>query len=96
MRLGPDPSRLGLDTCRHRTPAWALIKARVCSVLEPGTPPWAAWTPYREVRIHSRGPVRIRGGPGPNLETQTIYTGVRHLPMGSEHVAAPDPPMWWG
>jgi hypothetical protein len=23
------------DTCRHRTPAWALIKARVCSVLEP-------------------------------------------------------------
>jgi hypothetical protein len=45
MRLSPDPTRLGLDTCRHWTLAWALIKARVCSVLEPGTPPWAARTP---------------------------------------------------
>jgi hypothetical protein len=82
MQLGPDPSRPGLDTCRHRTPAWALIKARVCSILEPGTPSWAVRTPYREVWIHSRGLVRIRGGPGPNLEARTIYTWVRHLPMG--------------
>jgi hypothetical protein len=22
------------------------------------------------------------GGPGPNLEAQTVYTGVRHFPMG--------------
>jgi hypothetical protein len=29
-----------------------------------------------------QGPVRTRGGPGPNLEARTIYTGVRHLPMG--------------
>jgi hypothetical protein len=35
MRTGPEPTKLGLDTCRHRTPAWALIKVRVCSVLEP-------------------------------------------------------------
>jgi hypothetical protein len=35
MRIGPDPTRLGLDTCRLRTPTWVLIKARVCSVLEP-------------------------------------------------------------
>jgi hypothetical protein len=47
MRLGPDPTRPGLDTCRHRTLAWALIKARVCSVLEPGTPPWVARTPIQ-------------------------------------------------
>jgi hypothetical protein len=33
-----DPTRSGLDTCRHRTPAWVLIKARVCSVLEPWDP----------------------------------------------------------
>jgi hypothetical protein len=57
---------------------------------------------------HSRGPVRTRGGSGPNLEARTVYTGVRHLPMGSGltgdvseyvtfsgHVAAPNPPMWW-
>jgi hypothetical protein len=43
---------------------------------------WAARTPYREVQTHSKGPVRTRGGPGPNLEARTIYTGVRHLPMG--------------
>jgi hypothetical protein len=24
---------------------------------------------------HSRGPVRTRGGPGPNLEARTVYTG---------------------
>jgi hypothetical protein len=58
---------------------------------------------------HSRGLVRTHGGPGPNLEARTVYTWVRHLPMGarltgdvseyvtfSGHVAAPDPPMWWG
>jgi hypothetical protein len=58
---------------------------------------------------HSRGPVRTHGGPRPNLEARTVYTGVRHLHMGSGltgdaseyvtfsgHVAAPDPPMWWG
>jgi hypothetical protein len=50
MRIGPDPTRPGLDTCRHQTPAWALIKARVCSVLEP-------WDPTMG------GPDPIRGGP---------------------------------
>jgi hypothetical protein len=90
-------------------PAWALIKAQVCLSWNPGTPPWATRTPYREVRIHSRGPVCTRGGPGPNMEARTVYTGVRYFPMGSGltsdaseyvtfsgHVAVPDPPMWWG
>jgi hypothetical protein len=27
MRTGLEPTRLGLDTCRHRTPAWVLFKA---------------------------------------------------------------------
>jgi hypothetical protein len=70
---------------------------------------WTAWTPYRGFGSHSSGPVRTRGGPGPNLEARTVYTGVRHLPMGSRltgdtleyvtffgHVVAPDSPMWWG
>jgi hypothetical protein len=35
MRIDPEPTRPGLDTCQHWTPAWALIKAQVCSVLEP-------------------------------------------------------------
>jgi hypothetical protein len=43
------------------------------------------------------------------LEVRTVYPGVRHLPMGSGltvdalecitfsgHVAAPEPPTWWG
>jgi hypothetical protein len=37
-RIDPDPTRPGLDTCQLRTPAWVLIKARVCSVLEPWDP----------------------------------------------------------
>jgi hypothetical protein len=32
---------------------------------------------------HPRGPVCTRRGPGPYPEAQTIYTGVRHLRMGS-------------
>jgi hypothetical protein len=38
MRTGPKPTRLGPDMCRHRTPAWVLFKARVCSVLSPWDP----------------------------------------------------------
>jgi hypothetical protein len=49
--IGPDHTRPGLDTCQLWTPAWALIKARVCSVLEP-------WD--RTVG----GPDPIRGGGG--------------------------------
>jgi hypothetical protein len=45
-------TRSGLDTCRHRTPAWVLIKAQVCSVLEP-------WDPI------VGGPDPIQGGPDP-------------------------------
>jgi hypothetical protein len=33
--ISQDPTRSGLDTCRDRTPAWDLIKTRVCSVLGP-------------------------------------------------------------
>jgi hypothetical protein len=51
MRIGPDPTRSGLDTCRLRTPAWVLIKARVCSILEPWDPAVGGPDPMRGVRI---------------------------------------------
>jgi hypothetical protein len=60
-------------------------------------------------RTHPRGPVCARGGPGPYPEARSVYTGVRHFPMGSGltvdtleyiifsgHVAAPEPSTWWG
>jgi hypothetical protein len=49
MRTGPEPTRLGPDMCWHRTPAWVLFKARVCSVLRP----WG---------LIMGGPNPIRGG----------------------------------
>jgi hypothetical protein len=110
MRIGPeDPTRPGMDTCRHLTPVWALIKAQVCSVLEP-------WDPT------VGGPDPIRGGPDPILGVRSVNVGVLDqtwrsglyiqgsdtFPWGSGltvdaleyitfsgHVAAQDPPMWW-
>jgi hypothetical protein len=110
MRIGPDPTRPGLDMCRHRTPAWALIKARVCSVLEP-------WDPT----VGSPNP--ILGGSDLILGVRSVHVGVLDqtwrsglyiqrsgtFPWGSVltvdalkyitfsgHVAALDSPMWWG
>jgi hypothetical protein len=76
-------TRSGLDTCRHRTPAWVLTKARVCSALEPWDPIVGVPDPIRGggSGSHSRGPTCTRGGPGPILEVWTVYPGVRHSPM---------------
>jgi hypothetical protein len=93
MRIGPDPTRPGLDTCRLRTPTWVLIKARVCSVLEPWDPTMGGPDPYGGFGSHPRGPVCTRGGPGPNLEAWTVYTGVWHwsgtLPWGPDSLLMP-------
>jgi hypothetical protein len=110
MRTGPEPTRLGPGTCRHRTPAWVLFKARVYSVLGP-------WDPI------VGGPDPIRGGSDPILGVRLAHVevldqprrsglyikGYDTLPWGSRltvealgyitfsrHVTAPDPPMWWG
>jgi hypothetical protein len=63
MRIGPDPTRPGLDMCRLLTPVWVLIKARVCSVLEP-------WDPT------VGGPDPIRGGPDPILGVRFAHMEV--------------------
>jgi hypothetical protein len=56
-----------------------------------------------------RGPVRTRGGPGPSWRSGLYIQGSGTFPWGSGrtvdaleyitfsgHVAAPEPPMWWG
>jgi hypothetical protein len=57
---------------------------------------------------HSRGPVRTRGGPGPTWRSGLYILGSGTFPWGpdsadalqyitfSGHVAAPEPPTWWG
>jgi hypothetical protein len=60
MRIGPNPTGPSLDACRLWTPAWVLIKARVCSVLEPWDPSVGGLDPTRGgvggSGSHSRGP----------------------------------------
>jgi hypothetical protein len=46
-----DPTRSSLDTCRLWTPAWVLIKAQVCSVLEPWDPTVGGPDPTQGVQI---------------------------------------------
>ena len=82
MRTDPEPTRLGPDTCRHRTPTWVLFKARVCTVLGPWDPLWGPG-PHTG-GSHSRGLARTRGGPGRTLGVQTEYPRVRDQPWGSE------------
>jgi hypothetical protein len=83
MRIGLDPTRPDLDTCRHRTLAWVLIKARVCSVLEPWDPTVGGLDPIQGGPDPILGVRSIHmGGPRPNLEVRTIYPGVQHFPMG--------------
>jgi hypothetical protein len=48
-------TRSGLDTCRHRTPAWVLNKARVCSILEPWDSIVGGPDPILGVRIPFQG-----------------------------------------
>jgi hypothetical protein len=70
MQPGPEPTRLGLDTCRHRTSAWVLFKARVCSVLRP-------WDPI------VGGPDPIRGGPDPIPGVQLAHVEILDQPWRS-------------
>jgi hypothetical protein len=55
--------RIGPDTCRLQTPTWALIKARVCSVLESWDPSVGALDP-------------LRGSPDPIPGVRSVHVGV--------------------
>jgi hypothetical protein len=57
-------------------PRLVLIKVRVLFAPESRDPVVSGPDPTQ------RGPVRVRGGPGPYLEVRSVYTGVRHFPMG--------------
>jgi hypothetical protein len=64
-------------------PRLALIKAWVFSVPESRDPTMSGLDPNTEGSgSHPRGPVCARGGPGPHPKAQSVYTGVRHFPMG--------------
>jgi hypothetical protein len=102
MRIGPERTRAGPDTCQLRTPAWALSKVLgpYCGGLDP----------ILEVQsVHVGGPVRTRGGPEPTWRSRLYIQGSSTFPWGSGlivdaleyitlsgHVAAPKPPTWWG
>jgi hypothetical protein len=112
LRLGGEQKciRYGLDTCRHRTPAWTLSKAWVCSILESRDPAVSGPDPTQ------RGPDPILGvrfahvevldhtrRPGPYIQGSDTFpweskpTHWRCFSVRfSGHVAAPDLPMWWG
>jgi hypothetical protein len=102
VRIGPEHTRAGLDTCQLRTPAWDISK-----VLGPHC---GRSGPHTEGSgSHSRGPVRTRVGPGPSWRSGLYIQGSDTFPWGSGltvdaleyitfsgHVADPEPPTWWG
>jgi hypothetical protein len=104
MRIGPDHSRPGLDTCQLWTPAWAFCRVVGPECGRPGPHPGGGGS-----GSHSRGPVRTGGGPGPTWRSGLHIQGSDTFPWGSGltvdaleyisfsgHVAAPGPPTWWG
>jgi hypothetical protein len=99
MWIGPERTRTGLDTCQLRTPAWALSK--VLGHHRGRSRPHTVGS-----GSHSWGLVHTRGGPGPTWGSEQ---GSGTFPWGSGltvdaleyitfsgHVAAPEPPTWWG
>jgi hypothetical protein len=92
MRIGPDPTRPGLDTCRLRTPSWVLIKVRVCSALEPWDPTVGGLDPIRggggggvRIPFEGSGSHTWRSCAKSNLEAWTVWVqhGSGTLPWGS-------------
>jgi hypothetical protein len=81
MHIGPDHTRPGLDMCQLWTPIWALIKARVCSILEP-------WDPT------VGGPDPIRGGPDPILGVRSVHVGVLDQHGGPNCISRGPRPTW--
>jgi hypothetical protein len=81
MQTGP-----GLDMCRHRTFAWVLFQARVCSVLEP-------WDPIVGDPAPPRGG---GGGPDPILGVRLAHVEVLDHPWRSELFIQGSGALPWG
>jgi hypothetical protein len=102
MWIGLEHTRASLDTCQLRTLARALSK--VLGPLCGWSGPHTGWS-----GSHSRGLVHTRGGFGPTWRSELYIQGSGTFPWGSRltvdalecitfsgHVAAPEPPTWWG
>jgi hypothetical protein len=74
-------TRLGLDTCRQRTPAWVL--PRVLCMFCPGTLLCMARTLRRGSGGPPQGSEHTREGSGPRSEVRSVRIGVWHSPWGS-------------
>jgi hypothetical protein len=96
-------TRSGLDMCRHRTPPGPCSRPEYVLSWNLGNPLWAAQTPYGGVwlahmevldqswrsGLYIQGSGTLPWGSGLTVDTLEYITF-------SGHVAAPDPPMWWG
>jgi hypothetical protein len=110
MRIGPDHTRPGLDTCQLRTLSWALIEVRVCSHLEPwglvvgsSDPTQGDLDPILGVRSVHVGVLVQTWRFGPYIqgfgtlpwESGLTVDALEYITFSS-HVAAPEPSTWWG
>jgi hypothetical protein len=100
-------TRMGLDICRHRTPAWA--RPRYSLPLSLGTRLWVVWIPGSGVQdstrrsgLHSRGPGSCSRGPvimyrGPTLSHggPDPTVGILECIAFSGHMVTLEPSMWW-
>lgn len=96
--------------CRHRTLVWALSKAWVYSILESRDPDVSGSDPTQrgpdpilgvqfahvEVLDHARRPrLYIQGFGTFPWESGLTVDALEYITF-SGHVAAPEPPTWWG
>jgi hypothetical protein len=100
-------TRLGLDTCRHRTPAWA--RPRYSVPLSPETQLWVVWIPRRGVwdptrrsGLHSWGSWMLLWRSGLHVQGSDTFPWGSGPTVGIlECIAFPgrmvtlEPSMWW-
>jgi hypothetical protein len=81
MRIGPERTRAGLDTCQLRTPTWGLSKVLGPYCGSPG-PTWRSG-------LYIQGSGTFPWGSGLTVDALEYITF-------SSHMVAPEPPTWWG
>jgi hypothetical protein len=100
-------TRLGLDTCRHRTPAWVLSKARACSVLRPccawpgpctgesGAHPRGLGTPVEVLDLTRRSGLYVQGSSTSPWGFGPTVDTLEYI-VFSGRVATRESTTWWG